>query len=128
MTITIKREPGFVNSKVPLNAAISDRESVTMDSTHEEVTVSSLESSVELEINSLFTKKQKVTASNNDRILISNSLNLMWLLISFLVLLVLITIFLQDTRVYWSLLLLVVYGVALKFVVPSFKIERQSMD
>jgi|GEM_PF-6602102 len=128
MTITIKRKTGFVNSKVPLNVAIGDHESVTIDSTHEEVTVSSSESSVELEINSLFTKKQKVTASNNDRIIISNSLNLMWLLISFLVLLVLITIFLQDTRVYWSLLLLVVYGVALKFVVPSFKIERQSMD
>ena len=100
MTITIKRETGFVNSKVPLNVAIGDHESVTIDSTHEEVTVSSSESSVELEINSLFTKKQKVTASNNDRIIISNSLNLMWLLISFLVLLVLITIFLQDTRMY----------------------------
>lgn len=128
MTITIKRETGFVNSKVPLNVAIGDRESVTMDSTHEEVTVSSLESSVELEINSLFTKKQKVTATNNDRIIISNSLNLMWAFISFFVLLILINVFLPDNKVYWSLLLLVVYGVALKFLVPSFKIERQSMD
>ncbi|WP_022796484.1 hypothetical protein [Bavariicoccus seileri] len=128
MTIAIKRKSGFVDSQIPLNVAIGDHESVRLDSTHEEVTLSPTEASVELEITNLFTKKQKVTATNNDRIIISNSLNLMWAFISFFVLLILINVFLPDNKVYWSLLLLVVYGVAIKFLVPSFNIERQTME
>lgn len=128
MTIAIKRKSGFVDSQIPLNVAIGDHESVRLDSTHEEVTLSPTEASVELEITNLFTKKQKVTATNNDRIIISNSLNLMWAFISFFVLLILINVFLPDNKVYWSLLLLVVYGVAIKFLVLSFNIERQTME